>query len=243
MKERILVVDDEPSIVELVSYNLKGEGYDVLKAYNAKEALKLMEKATIDLFIIDIMLPDMDGKELCRIIRERKKTQDKPIIFLTAKSSEFDRVVGFEIGGDDYVTKPFSIRELLARIKAIFRRMSYRTTHVEESKNNKIMAQNLEIDPDKYELRVRGKNINLTSLEFDLLHFLAKNEGKVFSRAELLSQIWNDDYGLDPRKIDVHIRRLRMKIEEDPSSPQYIITVRGRGYKFRDPEKDLSHPT
>ncbi len=242
MRKRILVVDDEPSIVELVSYNLKGEGYDVLKAYSAKEALELIEKEMVDLFIIDIMLPDMDGKELCRIIRERGNTRDKPIIFLTAKSSEFDRVVGFEIGGDDYVTKPFSIRELLARIKAIFRRIGYKSKKaVEEKKKNIIRAQDLEIDPDKYEIKVRGKSINLTSLEFDLLRFLAENEGKVFSRAELLSKVWNDDYGLDPRKIDVHIRRLRMKIEENPSSPQYIITIRGRGYKFRDPAKNSSN--
>lgn len=234
LKKRILVVDDEPSIVELVSYNLKKEGYDVLKAYDAEKALDIIKEEEIDLFIIDVMLPGMDGFELVRTLRSGDKNRDKPVIFLTAKGEEFDRVLGLELGADDYITKPFSVRELLARIKAIFRRTDQTLTKVEE-KPKKISAKDLDIDLEKYEVKVRGKPVGLTPLEFDLLRFLAENSGKVFSRDVLLDTLWGYDYYGDTRTVDVHIRRLRTKIEEDPSNPKYIVTVRGKGYKFKDP--------
>lgn len=237
-KRKILVVDDEPSIVELLVYNLKKEGYDVLKAYNAEEALEIADKESdIDLFVLDVMLPNMDGFELARNLKSHEKYRDKPIIFLTAKRDEFDRVLGLELGADDYITKPFSVREFLARIKAVFRRMQRSTTKVEE-KPKKIVAKDLEIDLEKYEVKVRGSLVNLTPLEFELLRFLAENEGKVYSRDVLLDTLWGYDYYGDTRTVDVHIRRLRTKIEEDPSNPKYIITVRGKGYKFKDPGKE-----
>lgn len=233
-KKRILVVDDEPSIVELVSYNLKKEGYDVIKAYDAEKALEMINESDIDLFIIDVMLPGMDGFELVRTLRSGDKNRDKPVIFLTAKGEEFDRVLGLELGADDYITKPFSVRELLARIKAIFRRTDQALKKSEE-KPKKITAKDLEIDLEKYEVKVRGSLVNLTPLEFDLLRFLAENKSKVFSRDVLLDTLWGYDYYGDTRTVDVHIRRLRTKIEEDASNPKYIITVRGKGYKFKDP--------
>lgn len=237
-KKKILVIDDEPSIVELLTYNLKKEGYDVLKAYNAEEALEIADREPdIDLFVIDVMLPGMDGFELARNLKSHEKHRDKSVIFLTAKRDEFDRVLGLELGADDYITKPFSVREFLARIKAIFRRMQRSTTKVEE-KPKKIVAKDLEIDLEKYEVKVRGSLVNLTPLEFELLRFLAENEGKVYSRDVLLDTLWGYDYYGDTRTVDVHIRRLRTKIEEDPSNPKYIITVRGKGYKFKDPGKE-----
>ena len=237
MRKKILVIDDEPSIVELLTYNLRKEGYDVLKAYSAEEAFEIAEReSNIDLFVIDVMLPGMDGFELARNLKTMENHKDKPMIFLTAKKDEFDRVLGLELGADDYITKPFSVREFLARIKAIFRRM--RREIPIERKKKKITAKDLEIDLERYEVRVRGKLVNLTPLEFDLLRFLAENEGRVFSRDVLLDALWGYDYYGDTRTVDVHIRRLRTKIEEDPSNPKYIITVRGKGYKFKDPGKE-----
>jgi len=236
-KKNILVIDDEPSIVELLSFNLKKEGYDVLKAYDAEEALKIVEDNDVDMFIVDIMLPGMDGFELVRNLRSTEKHRHTPVIFLSAKSEEFDKVLGLELGADDYITKPFSVREALARIRAIFRRIQ-QSVQAKEERPKKITARDLEIDTEKYEVRVRGKLVNLTPLEFELLRFLAENEGKVFSRDVLLDKLWGYDYYGDTRTVDVHIRRLRTKIEEDPSNPKYIITVRGKGYKFRDPGKE-----
>ncbi|OAA20199.1 response regulator transcription factor [Kosmotoga sp. DU53] len=236
-KKNILVIDDEPSIVELLSFNLKKEGYDVLKAYDAEEALKIVEDNDVDMFIVDIMLPGMDGFELVRNLRSTEKHRHTPVIFLSAKSEEFDKVLGLELGADDYITKPFSVREALARIRAIFRRIQ-QSVQAKEERPKKITARDLEIDTEKYEVRVRGKLVNLTPLEFELLRFLAENEGKVFSRDVLLDKLWGYDYYGDTRTVDVHIRRLRTKIEEDPSNPKYFITVRGKGYKFRDPGKE-----
>lgn len=236
-KKSILVVDDEPSIVELLSFNLKKEGYDVLKAYDAEEALKIAEDNETDMFIVDIMLPGMDGFELVRNLRATEKFRQTPVIFLSAKSEEFDKVLGLELGADDYITKPFSVREVLARIRAVFRRIQ-QSSQTKEERPKKILARDLEIDTEKYEVRVRGKMVSLTPLEFELLRFLAENEGKVFSRDVLLDKLWGYDYYGDTRTVDVHIRRLRTKIEEDASNPKYIITVRGKGYKFRDPGKE-----
>ncbi|PNS42365.1 response regulator transcription factor [Mesotoga sp. B105.6.4] len=236
-KKSILVVDDEPSIVELLTFNLKKEGYDVLKAYDAEEALKIAEDNETDMFIVDIMLPGMDGFELVRNLRATEKFRQTPVIFLSAKSEEFDKVLGLELGADDYITKPFSVREVLARIRAVFRRIQ-QSAQAKEERPKKILARDLEIDTEKYEVRVKNRMVSLTPLEFELLRFLAENEGKVFSRDVLLDKLWGYDYYGDTRTVDVHIRRLRTKIEEDASNPKYIITVRGKGYKFRDPGKE-----
>jgi DNA-binding response OmpR family regulator len=236
-KKNILVIDDEPSIVELLTFNLKKEGYDILKAYDAEEALKIAKDSDIDMFIVDIMLPRMDGFELVRTLRGMEKYRRTPVIFLSAKSEEVDKVLGLELGADDYITKPFSVREVLARIRAVFRRIQ-QSVQAKEERPKKITARDLEIDTEKYEVRARGKLVSLTPLEFELLRFLAENEGKVFSRDVLLDKLWGYDYYGDTRTVDVHIRRLRTKIEEDASNPRYIITVRGKGYKFRDPGKE-----
>jgi len=236
-KKSILVVDDEPSIVELLTFNLKKEGYNVLKAYDAEEALKIAEDNETDMFIVDIMLPGMDGFELVRNLRATEKFRQTPVIFLSAKSEEFDKVLGLELGADDYITKPFSVREVLARIRAVFRRIQ-QSAQAKEERPKKILAKDLEIDTEKYEVRVKNRMVSLTPLEFELLRFLAENEGKVFSRDVLLDKLWGYDYYGDTRTVDVHIRRLRTKIEEDASNPKYIITVRGKGYKFRDPGKE-----
>jgi len=238
VKKKILVVDDEPSIVELLTYNLKKEGYEVLKAYNAEEALNLADTDDeIDLFVIDVMLPDVDGFDVTRKIRAHEKHQNKPIIFLTAKTDEFDKILGLELGGDDYVTKPFSVREVMARIKAIFRRIQ-RSMEQTVERPKKIVVKDLEIDLERYEIKVRGEVKNLTPLEFELLRYLAENEGKVYSRDVLLDTLWGYDYYGDTRTVDVHVRRLRTKVEEDASNPKYIITVRGKGYKFKNPGKE-----
>jgi DNA-binding response OmpR family regulator len=180
------------------------------------------------------MLPDVDGFDLTRKLRAHEKHQNKPIIFLTAKTEEFDKILGLELGADDYITKPFSVREVLVRIKAIFRRIQ-RSLEQKAEKPKRISVKDLEIDLERYEILVRGEAKNLTPLEFELLRFLAENEGKVFSRDVLLDSLWGYDYYGDTRTVDVHIRRLRTKIEEDPSNPQYIMTVRGKGYKFKNP--------
>ncbi|ACJ74642.1 DNA-binding response regulator [Thermosipho africanus H17ap60334] len=236
-KRRIMVIDDQPEILELISFTLEKEGYEVVPVEDAEKALEEIKDKEIDMFLVDIMLPGMDGFEFVRNIRSQEKYKSTPVIFLSAKGEEFDKVLGLELGADDYITKPFSIRELLARIKAVFRRMQL-STQVKEEKPKKIVAKDLEIDVDKYEVKIKGKKVNLTPLEFDLLRFLAENEGKVFSRNVLLDKLWGYDYFGDTRTVDVHIRRLRTKIEEDPSNPKYIVTVRGKGYKFRDPGKE-----
>ncbi|MFN3691980.1 MAG: winged helix-turn-helix domain-containing protein [Fervidobacterium sp.] len=236
-KKTIMIIDDQPEILELVSFTLQKEGYEVVPAEDAEKALQELKEKDIDLFIVDIMLPNMDGFEFVRTIRATEKHKLTPVIFLSAKGEEFDKVLGLELGADDYIVKPFSVRELLARIRAVFRRMQLGTV-VKEEKPKKIIAKDLEIDIDKYEVKVKGKKISLTPLEFDLLRFLAENEGKVFSRDVLLDRLWGYDYFGDTRTVDVHIRRLRTKIEEDPSNPRYVVTVRGKGYKFRDPGKE-----
>ena len=236
-KKSIMIIDDQPEILELVSFTLQKEGYDVVPVEDAEKALQELKEKEVDMFIVDIMLPGMDGFEFVRSIRATDKYKLTPVIFLSAKGEEFDKVLGLELGADDYIVKPFSIRELLARIRAVFRRMQLGAV-VKEEKPKKIIAKDLEIDIDKYEVRVKGKKVGLTPLEFDLLRFLAENEGKVFSRDVLLDKLWGYDYFGDTRTVDVHIRRLRTKIEEDPSNPRYVVTVRGKGYKFRDPGKE-----
>ncbi|MBQ7266006.1 MAG: response regulator transcription factor [Firmicutes bacterium] len=224
---KILVVDDEASIVTLVAYNLKKEGYEVITADNGEAALELYEKENPDIVLLDIMMPVMDGYEVCRKIRQKSNV---PIIMLTARADETDKVVGLEMGADDYVTKPFGTRELIARVKANLRR-SAAIENVKEDTNSKTFGE-LTIDFDRYEVSKRGQTINLTLREFELLTFLATQSQSIFTREALLEKVWGYQYFGDVRAVDVTIRRLREKIEDDPGKPRYIITKRGIGYYF-----------
>lgn len=230
-KEKILVVDDEPHILELVKFNLEASGFKVFDAPDGQKAIELAQTANPDLILLDLMLPGIDGLEVCRILRQQKTTREIPIIMLTAKSEEIDKVLGLEIGADDYITKPFSPRELTARVKAVLRRSSG-----PEKNENNIKIGNLVVDIEKHEVLVDGEKQEFTPKEFDLLRLLASNPGKVFSREYLLENIWGYDYLGDTRTVDVHIRHLRQKVEKDSERPVYIETVRGIGYKFNKPE-------
>lgn len=225
--KNILVVDDEADLVELVSYNMKKEGFLVDSASDGESALTKIRKGKYDLLILDLMLPGIQGMELCRILRNDPKTAVLPIIMLTAKGEEVDRILGLEMGADDYMAKPFSPRELIARVKAVLRRSKGKPVP------EKILKiGDLEIDRERYVVTVRTKPIKLSATEFKLLLFLAERRGKVFSRDQLLDAIWRDEAFVEPRTVDVHIRRLRSSIEEDPAQPRYIKTLRGIGYFF-----------
>lgn len=231
MSGKILVVDDEKSIVNIIAYNLKKEGYEVLCAMDGEEALKTAFDEKPDLILLDIMMPKMDGYEVCRKIREKS---DVPIIMLTARADEVDKVIGLEMGADDYVTKPFGNRELVARVKANIRRSSIKPREDEandERKNTQIFGE-LVIDFDRYEVLKRGEIINLTLREYELLKFLATQKTQIFTRESLLEKVWGYEYFGDVRAVDVTIRRLREKIEDDASKPRYIMTKRGIGYYF-----------
>lgn len=226
---KILVVDDEASIVTMLAYNLKKEGYDVVTAEDGEVALEKFESEKPDLLLLDIMMPKMDGYEVCRKIREKSNV---PIIMLTARADEVDKVVGLEMGADDYVTKPFGNRELIARVKANLRRSDIaHVTNNEKDGNNQVYGD-LNIDFDRYEVTKRGEVINLTLREFELLTFLATQTPTIFTRENLLEKVWGYEYFGDVRAVDVTIRRLREKIEDDPSKPKYIVTKRGVGYYF-----------
>jgi len=225
--KHILVVDDEADLVELVSYNLKKEGFNIDSALDGETALTKLKKGRYDLVVLDLMLPGIQGMELCRILRNDPKTEALPIIMLTAKGEEVDKILGLEMGADDYVTKPFSPRELVARVKAVLRRA------MEKPAPEKILkAGELVIDRERYTVSVKGKSIKLSATEFKLLLFLAERKGKVFNREQLLDAVWGDEAFVEPRTVDVHIRRLRSQIEEDPAHPRYIKTLRGIGYFF-----------
>ncbi len=223
--KKILVVDDEPDIVELVSYNLKKEGFDVSSAFEGEEALTKIRKGRFDFLILDLMLPGLQGMELCRILRNDPKTRNLPIIMLTAKGEEVDRVLGLEMGADDYLIKPFSPRELLARIRAVLRRSEEKAP--EEAV---VRIGDIVMDKERYTVTARGRPVNLSAKEFKLLLYLVERKGRVFSRDQLLDAIWRDEAFVEPRTVDVAIRRLRSQVEEDPSRPQYIKTKRGIGY-------------
>lgn len=223
----ILVVDDEADLVELVSYNLKKEGFQVDSASDGETALTKTRKGKYDLLVLDLMLPGIQGMELCRILRNDPKTSVLPIIMLTAKGEEVDRILGLEMGADDYMPKPFSPRELVARVKAVLRRSKGKPA---PEKN--LTIGDLEIDRERYVVLVRTRPVKLSATEFKLLLFLAERRGKVFSRDQLLDAIWRDEAFVEPRTVDVHIRRLRSSIEEDPAQPRYIKTMRGIGYFF-----------
>jgi phosphate regulon transcriptional regulator PhoB len=223
----ILVVDDEADLVKLVSYNLKKEGFIVDSASDGENALTKIRKGKYDLLILDLMLPGIQGIELCRILRNDPKQSSLPIIMLTAKGEEVDRILGLEMGADDYMTKPFSPRELIARVKAVLRRATEKPVT-----ENILKVGELEIDRERYSVSIKGKPVKLSATEFKLLLFLAERKGKVFSRGQLLDAIWRDEAFVEPRTVDVHIRRLRANIEEDPAHPIYIKTMRGIGYLF-----------
>lgn len=236
MAERILVVEDEKPIAEIIQYNLEKDGYRVRIAYDGEEALVLAEQFKPELVLLDIMLPKLDGIAVCKRLRE---TQTIPIIMLTAKDNEVDLINGLNAGADDYITKPFSVRELNARIKAFLRRSKEfgRTDNSEEQNRLQIMFfGDLEIDLDLVEARRQGQKLDLTLREFELLKFLAQNNGRVFTRDELLQKVWGFEFFGDGRTVDVTVRRLREKVEINPSAPVYIETRRGVGYLFNPPK-------
>lgn len=232
--KKILIVDDEKPISDIIKFNLTKEGYDIVTAFDGCEAVTIFEEEKPDLIILDLMLPELDGLEVAKEIR---KTSHVPIIMLSAKDSEFDKVIGLEIGADDYVTKPFSNRELLARVKAHLRRTETIETAVAEenasSGSQELTIGNLQILPDAFVAKKHGKEVELTHREFELLHHLANHMGQVMTREHLLETVWGYDYFGDVRTVDVTIRRLREKIEDTPSRPEYILTRRGVGYYMK----------
>jgi len=228
---KILIVDDEKDIVDLVAYNLEKEGYEILKALDGERALQLVRTKTPDLVVLDLMLPGIQGLEVCKRIRKVPETAAIPIIMLTAKGEEIDKVLGLEVGADDYITKPFSVKELLARVKAVLRRSEARRAADQEEV---FESGGLRIDFKSYEVTVDGRKISLSPTEFRLLKFLSRNPGRVYSREQILDRVWGDDAFVESRTVDVHVRRLRAQIEKDLNSPNYIVTVRGAGYKFVD---------
>ncbi len=223
--KKILIVDDEPDLAELVSYNLKKEGFEVSSASDGEEALKKIRKGNFNLVILDLMLPGIQGMELCRILRNDPKTKHLPIIMLTAKGEDVDKILGLEMGADDYIAKPFSPRELVARVKAVLRRSGEKT--VEESV---IRIADLAINRETFAALKKDMPLNLSATEFKLLLYLVERKGRVFSRDQLLDAVWKGEAFVEPRTVDVHIRRLRTQIEDDPSNPLYIKTKRGIGY-------------
>jgi DNA-binding response OmpR family regulator len=226
---RILLVDDEQSVQKLLSYPLRKEGYEVVAALDGQQALDRVRDQPFDLVVLDVMLPKMDGFEVCRRIRARTGV---PIIMLTAKAEEFDKVLGLELGADDYITKPFSMREFRSRVKAVLRRAEIgRAAAVDEKP---LVHGDLRIDFEKRAVEMRGEPARLTYVEFEILTALARSPGRVFTRTSLLERVWGDSSYRDPRTIDVHIRHLREKLESDPKDPEYLFTVRGVGYRFRD---------
>jgi phosphate regulon transcriptional regulator PhoB len=227
--QKILVVEDEPDIRKLVQYNLTQERFKVLEAEDGEQALKIVQRDKPNLLILDLMLPGLSGIELCRILRDRSDTAKLPILMLTAKAGETDRVLGLEMGADDYLTKPFSPRELVARVRAILRRAA---SAAETEPLPAYDRGGLKIDFTTYEVFARGKNIKLTLKEFELLRFLVQNPNRVLSRDQLLDRVWGGETFVTPRTVDVHIRRLRKAIEKDDSHPRWILTLRGVGYKF-----------
>ncbi len=229
-KKKILVVEDEKTISDILAFNLQREGYDTIAAYDGAEGLRCALEEAPDLILLDVMLPKMDGFEVCRQVREQK---DTPIIMLTAREEETDKVTGLELGADDYMTKPFSMRELMARVKANMRRIY---SGEEKEKPAASEGDGLRVSKDNGMVYKNGRPLELSAREFDILCFLSAAPGRVFSREELMEKVWGYDYYGDLRAVDVAIRRLREKVEDQPASPKYIITKRGMGYYFTDGE-------
>jgi DNA-binding response OmpR family regulator len=228
---RILLVDDEQSILTLLSYPLSKDGYDVVPASDGHEALERFEEDEFDLVVLDVMMPRLDGLEVCRRLRARSAV---PIIMLTAKAEEIDKVLGLELGADDYITKPFSMREFRSRVKAALRRTALSAPLAPNGDADALEVDDLRIDFSKRSVQVRGRYIRMTYVEFEILSAMARQAGRVFSRDMLLACLWGDSAYRDPRTIDVHIRHLREKLERDAKKPDYLFTVRGAGYRFRE---------
>ncbi|MBN1375320.1 MAG: response regulator transcription factor [Dehalococcoidia bacterium] len=227
MPNKVLIVEDDANLLEALRYNLNKESYNVVTAIDGEQALDVTRKEKPDLIILDVMLPKLSGFEVCRILRKEINT---PIIMLTAKADETDKIVGLEIGADDYITKPFSVRELIARVRAMLRRA--RITETQEGEDKLIHVGDIKVDIDRHQALLSNTVLELRPKEFELLAFLARNKGLVFSREQLLEKLWGYEYIGDTRTIDVHIRWLRQKIECDPGNPKYLVTVRGTGYKL-----------
>ncbi len=227
MRERVVIIEDEPDIIEMVGYNFRKEGFDFESFTRAKAGLDHIRRNPPDLLLLDIMLPDENGLEICRRLRADERLKSLPVIFLTAKGEEVDRILGLELGADDYVVKPFSPRELIARARAVLRRRA-RVVDTQDI----IAVRELRLDPGTQDVTIRGTPVQLTALEFRLLHYLASHPRQVFSRERLLDEVWSNEGLVTPRTVDVHIRRLREKIEVQPDEPEYIGTVRGVGYRF-----------
>jgi two-component system alkaline phosphatase synthesis response regulator PhoP len=242
-RNKILVVDDEQILVDTIAYNLQQAGYQVTTAFDGASALEAAHRETPDLVILDIMLPEMDGLEVCRLLRRENNTATVPIMMLTAKGDEIDKVVGLEVGADDYVTKPFGRRELLARVRALLRRADYPSVNEERPvqeitgetprSSRELVTGPLRIDLAGRRVFCRGQEMELQPKQFDLLTYLVRNRGTVLTRDQLLQNVWGYDYVGDTRTVDVHVRWLREKLEEDPANPRLIQTVRGVGYCFR----------
>ena len=232
MSKRILIVEDEKNIVDILSFNLTREGYETLEAYDGQAGLQLALEQNPDLILLDLMLPKMDGFDVCRNLR--KENRYTPVIMLTAREEETDKVLGLELGADDYITKPFSMRELLARVKANIRRNEMVTgASVPAPSGNRMELGRISIDPDQMVVYKDGRALELTQREYELVKFLAAQPGKVFSREALMEHVWNyEGYVGDVRAVDVAVRRLREKVEDDPASPQFVVTRRGLGYYF-----------
>ena len=225
---KVMVVEDEPALADALEYGLSAEGFDVVATGDGEESLRLFDRERPDLILLDLMLPGMSGTEICKRIRS---TSAVPIIMLTAKDSEIDKVVGLEVGADDYVTKPFSMRELAARVRAVLRRGGEWDT---PDLSAAMEARGVRMDPERYEVSVRGTAVELPPKEFALLELLLRNAGRVLTRDVIIDRVWGGDYVGDTKTLDVHIKRLRSRIEEDAHDPQLILTVRGVGYKFAD---------
>ncbi|MBE4908241.1 response regulator transcription factor [Bacillus luteolus] len=236
MDKKVLVVDDEPSISTLLQYNLNQAGFEVITAMDGEEGFQKALDERPDILVLDLMLPKMDGIEVCKQLRQQKVTT--PILMLTAKDDEFDKIIGLELGADDYMTKPFSPREVVARVKAILRRTNIQTEKEEELDTENIVIGELRILPDHYEAYTNQVRLELTPKEFELLVYLARNKGRVLTRDQLLSAVWNYDFAGDTRIVDVHISHLREKIESNSKKPVYIKTIRGLGYKLEEPKMD-----
>ena len=227
---RILLVEDEESYRDPLTYQLRREGFDVVAAATGPEGLEAFARGGVDLVLLDVMLPGMSGVEVCR---ELRRTSRVPVIMLTAKDSEIDKVVGLEIGADDYVTKPYSFRELLARVRAVLRRAGDAASPAEEG-DEILEAGPVRMDVDRHEVHVRGEVVAFPLKEFELLELLLRNAGRVLTRAQLIDRVWGADYVGDTKTLDVHVKRIRAKIEDDPAAPTLLVTVRGLGYKLED---------
>jgi two-component system alkaline phosphatase synthesis response regulator PhoP len=231
-KEKILIVDDEEHIIELLKFNLLNSGYEILTANNGIDAVKIAKAEKPSLLLLDLMLPGIDGFDVCKEIKRNNEMKSTSIIMLTAKGEELDKILGLELGADDYITKPFSVRELLARVKAVLRR----TNSFNEIEEEVYNSQNLKVDFERHEVYVNSEKVDLTLKEFELLQILIKNKGKILKRETLLDKIWGYEYIGETRTVDVHIRYLRKKIEEDDKNPRFIETIRGVGYRFNPAE-------